>query len=670
MKPPALKRAFGVFVASAIFLQAGGLGSAASDIRYWAVPLIGHMGVNGSKPLNNHGLYAFTTYSTAPVKGAVLDSSGTLRVIGIPWNLDNTLTWSQGFNTFYANATGINDSGAVVGYCWSNVPNSKTVGFLTSAGETRTLASPSTGMFDLTYVSEVYASAINNSGTIVGWVSGSISGTQRGIPLVWTKEGALSALPLPPNPFPWANAVAISESGVVVGNMRRDSPSATKALIWMNGTVGEIGNLGGIKSQASGVSDQWIVGSAEDSNGRERAFVAPIGGTMVNLGLFAGQSPSEFSYARAVNASGEVVGSSGGVAFLWEASEGMMRLDTLDDQPNLHLSSAISINDEGVIVAAGNSGLWMLTPVGESGAWRVRGASSAADGIRLLWESSSTSEVAFWRASTTGVFLGSQLRREKPKNWKPVRLTTRADGVSYAFWKGEYTDYYNPDQRGKIAFWKLANDGAYLAGREFAVGTLWSQVAYAVDPATGGFWIVHYRSQDGAYVLWRCDDAGNILSSTWHTVPGWTVKDLQVDASGTGWVLWEKPATAEVAFWKVSSAGGVTNSRVLTSSVDWEAVQIPLNSVSGTEAPVVIWRRRADATLVAWQLDAAGNYLESKWLGHVPSWTFTHAQTRHGTGGVNLFYSNWRGEHYTLTLNASLDVQSSESGSTGIVGTE
>src|SRR5207249_2012934 len=70
-------------------------------------------------------------------------------------------------------------------------------------------------------------------------------------------------------------------------------------------------------------------------------------GQAINLGALPGQSTST---PRAINSAGQVVGTSGGAAFVWQ--NGLMTdLNTrIDAAPGWHLSSTGDINDQGQIV--------------------------------------------------------------------------------------------------------------------------------------------------------------------------------------------------------------------------------------------------------------------------------------------------------------------------------
>jgi probable HAF family extracellular repeat protein len=98
---------------------------------------------------------------------------------------------------------------------------------------------------------------------------------------------------------------AINQIGDVVGN----DPDA---VIYSNGTLTQLGNLGGGYSIATGINDEGqVVGNSETTSGKSDPFlysrVLNSPGTMTDLGTFPGDDSSS---ASAINDSGQVAGGS------------------------------------------------------------------------------------------------------------------------------------------------------------------------------------------------------------------------------------------------------------------------------------------------------------------------------------------------------------------------
>ena len=99
-----------------------------------------------------------------------------------------------------------------------------------------------------------------------------------------------------------SEALAINDAGVVVG--RADTPTGPHAFRYSDGVMTDLGTLGGATSAAFGINSAGaIVGAADRADGSRHAFLF-TGSTMIDLGTLGGTS----SEARAVNDAGQVVG--------------------------------------------------------------------------------------------------------------------------------------------------------------------------------------------------------------------------------------------------------------------------------------------------------------------------------------------------------------------------
>jgi probable HAF family extracellular repeat protein len=126
----------------------------------------------------------------------------------------------------------------------------------------------------------------------------------------------------------------------------------------LDGTITDLGTLGGISSVACDINDTGeIVGESKNAAGARRAFLIQGGKSMIDLGTLGGAE----AYARRINNNGQVVGSAMTAdgawhAFLW--SQGVMT-----DLGSLGFSSeALGINDKGVVV--GKSSTTTTGPLG------------------------------------------------------------------------------------------------------------------------------------------------------------------------------------------------------------------------------------------------------------------------------------------------------------------
>jgi probable HAF family extracellular repeat protein len=117
-------------------------------------------------------------------------------------------------------------------------------------------------------------------------------------------------------------ATAINSKGQVVGF--HSVPQGTRAFLWSNGVMRNLGTLGGFTSRAWAINEPGqIVGASTTASGQAHAFLWE-NGTMRDLGTLGGS----FSAATAIESGGRIVGYSQDLdgttrAFIWE--NGTMR---------------------------------------------------------------------------------------------------------------------------------------------------------------------------------------------------------------------------------------------------------------------------------------------------------------------------------------------------------
>lgn len=188
-----------------------------------------------------------------------------------------------------------------------------------------------------------YAMAINNAGEIVGG---------DGQAFIYA-NGQIQNL-ASPAAIGWSAAYGVNDSGTVVGDGQL-SDGSFRGMIWnADGSVVELGTLGGRSSQATGVNDSGeVVGFASVASGYQHAF-AVLNGAMIDLGTLGGGS----SFAYGINNSGEIVGYSylangNQDAFLYYNGS-MLDLNSLiPSNSGWELQAAYGINDSGQITGEG-----------------------------------------------------------------------------------------------------------------------------------------------------------------------------------------------------------------------------------------------------------------------------------------------------------------------------
>ncbi len=219
-------------------------------------------------------------------------------------------------------ATGINNSGQVVGYTYTIGFAGASIPFLYSNGT----------LTNLPYFGEPGGAeglAINSSAQIVG-TNGDALLISNG------QLYNLNFIATPPAGFFLESANAINDSGEIAGTMSACYPcSTTYAFLDSNGTVTDLATLSASSytpQSANGLNNSGeAVGDGVDANGNQIAFLY-ANGSVTELNLTS---------ANAINRSGEIAGMSGSDAVLYDDGQ-------LTDLGNLGgLSEANALNDQG-----------------------------------------------------------------------------------------------------------------------------------------------------------------------------------------------------------------------------------------------------------------------------------------------------------------------------------
>ena len=239
----------------------------------------------------------------------------------------------------------INDSGEVVGYSISNASTGATSAFLYSDG-TMTNLQPA---LDTGFAVNSSAFGINDSGQVVGENTTSDGASEYAF---LYDNGTVTNLGTLGGTVSSANS--INSSGQIVGTSYTTGNAGEEAFLYENGTMTGLGTLTGYTSSSSAVginNSGQIAVNASNSTGRMNAFI-DTNGTKTNLGTLGGTGTQAVTEASAINNSGQVVGvsyTSSGIESAFLYSNGTMtNLNTLGAMA----SWAYGINNSGEVVGS------------------------------------------------------------------------------------------------------------------------------------------------------------------------------------------------------------------------------------------------------------------------------------------------------------------------------
>ena len=254
-----------------------------------------------------------------------------------------------------SSAVGINDSGQVVGSADTDYFHQSS--FLYSNGNMVNL--------HVSYGSGFSPFAINNNGQMAG--VGNVNSSFHAIIYNYNNGNIVDL-------GPSSAAYAINNNNQVVGAAKVSSGNY-HAFLYSNGKMTDLGTPGGPGSIATGINDSGqVVGYANTSSSADDRSFLYSNGNMVDLGMLPGGSNC---WARGINDSGQVVGEAnttnpptypGSVsshAFLYSNGK-ITDLNTLTSGSGWLLTDARAINANGQIICDGAQGILyhavLLTP--------------------------------------------------------------------------------------------------------------------------------------------------------------------------------------------------------------------------------------------------------------------------------------------------------------------
>jgi probable HAF family extracellular repeat protein len=206
------------------------------------------------------------------------------------------------------------------------------------------------------------ANAVNAAGAVVG---ASHNAAQQTHAFLWTEASGMQDL-TPNITSPLGSiATGINDSNEVVGYYYPDGSTEVEGFTWTQ--AGGLQNLGPAGTLALAISDSGtVVGQSPNAAGRKHAFSWTQSGGLVDLGTLGGDA----STALAINKKGWIVGTSltgatnGDIihGFLWTPGGGMQDFTTVANFSQGQQVYSVALNDYGDIAVATQSRVVMLAP--------------------------------------------------------------------------------------------------------------------------------------------------------------------------------------------------------------------------------------------------------------------------------------------------------------------
>jgi probable HAF family extracellular repeat protein len=205
------------------------------------------------------------------------------------------------------------------------------------------------------------ATGMNNSGAVVGL---SYNGADEQHAFLWTMSGGMQDLTPSVTSIGGATAMAINSSNQVAGYYFPNGSRLPVGFTWTQaGGQQDFGPSGTI---VHAINDSGVVvGVAPNAGGFKHAFSWTQAGGIKDLGTLGGP----VSTALSINKNGWIVGTSLTAdsnntlhAFVWMPTGGMQDLLPLASLPKSLQPYSMQINDFGVIAVSSNKGVELLSP--------------------------------------------------------------------------------------------------------------------------------------------------------------------------------------------------------------------------------------------------------------------------------------------------------------------
>jgi len=196
-----------------------------------------------------------------------------------------------------------------------------------------------------------YAFAINNAGQAVGYAC-CAPDTYLSHAVLWGSGGIVDLGDLDPVWPAISAAYGINDAGQVVGGSY-DAAANFHAFLWQNGSMQDLGALGGDYSAAEAINESGqVVGTARLASGTPHAFLWQ-NGSMQDLGALTWDQ----SIAYDINDKGQVVGAlqtgQNSHAFVWASGQMQDLNNLIPANSGWVLQEARAINNKGRIVGFG-----------------------------------------------------------------------------------------------------------------------------------------------------------------------------------------------------------------------------------------------------------------------------------------------------------------------------
>lgn len=229
--------------------------------------------------------------------------------------------------------------------------------------------------------------------------------------------------------------------------------------------------------------------------------------------------------------------------------------------------------------------------------------------------------------------------------WSATDLSVGTDAKTRLLWNNTST--------GQIALWILPSTGGLESNFNYGPYAGWSARSVAVGP--DGKTRILWTRTNGEMSLWIVNASGAVENTPgFGPFDGWTARDVAVGPDSKSHILWTR-TDGQVSLWNLSSTGAIESTPGFGPYPGWSATSL---SVGGDNKTRIAWNN-TDGQLSLWTIPVGGNIYEAYWnYGPYDAW-ITRDIAADNNGKTRVLWTRTDGQISLWTIGTSSAIETS-----------